>query len=63
MSLGGKARPKEQAAPPTPDTSAPHAGGREGAHSQSDAETGVQIRAHVRQVLQQAGPRASIEGN
>lgn len=63
MSLGGKARPKEQAAPPTPDTSAPQAGGPEGTHGQGDAETCAQIRTHVRQVLQQAGPRASIEGN
>lgn len=63
MSLGGKARPKEQAASLTPGTSASQAGGEEGAHSQGDAETGARIRAHVRQVLQQAGPRASIEGN
>ncbi len=68
MSLGGKARSKEQAAPLTPDTSTPQAGGREGAHSQGDAETGAEIcaaeiRAHVRQVLRQAGPRSSIEGN
>ncbi|GJD65041.1 hypothetical protein MPEAHAMD_5227 [Methylobacterium frigidaeris] len=68
MSLGGKVRPKEQAAPLTPDTSAPHAGGRDEARIQGDAHegdahVGAQIRAHVRQVLQQAGSRASGEGN
>lgn len=67
MALGGKARPTEQAAPPTPDTSAPHGDGRNDARVPGDAggeaATGAQIRAHVRQVLKQAGSGASTEGN
>lgn len=67
MALGGKARPKEQAAPLTPDASAPHGGNRNDARVPGEAghgaATGAQVRAHVRQVLKQAGSGASTEGN
>lgn len=56
MSLGGKVRPKEQAAPRKPEATAPHAGVQ-------DENMRAQLRAHVRQVLLQAGSRASAEGN
>jgi hypothetical protein len=67
MALGGKARPKEQAAPPTPDASAPQAGDRNETRASGDAGneagTDAQVRAHVRQILKQAGSGASTEGN
>ncbi|SFU85177.1 hypothetical protein SAMN02799631_02690 [Methylobacterium sp. 174MFSha1.1] len=67
MALGGKARSKEQAAPLTPDTSVPHGSDRNATRAPGDAgheaATGAQVRAHVRQVLKQAGSGASTEGN
>jgi hypothetical protein len=56
MSLGGKARPMGQAAPRTPEASEQNAGAR-------DTAIRAQVRAHVRQVLTQAGSRSSSERN
>lgn len=58
MTLGGKSRPMERAAPRTPEASA-QSGAR--LDDAARAQVGAEIRAHVRQVLQQAGSRASAE--
>jgi hypothetical protein len=54
MSLGGKAHSTRQAASGMPEESAQ--GG-----ARRDEVVRAQVRAHVRQVLLQAGPRASAE--
>lgn len=54
MSLGGKARSTQQAASGLPEESAQ--GG-----ARRDEAMRAQVRAHVRRVLLQAGPRASAE--